>query len=116
MAIAIDFPERNDWIGKPENLSNNQCYALPISRIITQIPGVMEKSQSQPVLAHVSCWQLSEEELEEVKRTGKVYVRIIGVTLFPMTVNGILPINVGQGDELSDIILSEEYLKELKSK
>lgn len=35
----------------------------------------------------VSCWELSPEELEEVSRTGKVFVSILsGKTFFPMFV------------------------------
>lgn len=30
MATAVDFPKRNDYIGKPPTMTDNQCYALPV--------------------------------------------------------------------------------------
>lgn len=105
MATAIDFEQRNDWIGKPENMSNNQCYALPVCRVVTLIPGVIERAEPEVELAHVSCWQFTKEELEEVvKSEGKFYVQIIGTTLFPMIIFGTFP---------DSVPLTEEQVKEL---
>ncbi len=92
MAQAIDFEERNDYIGKPADITDNQCYALPVARIITTIPGPTSDDAPANVAAHVSCWELTEDELEEVKKTGKVYVKILGSTLAPMSLHGSLPI------------------------
>jgi hypothetical protein len=113
MAVAIDFQERNDYIGKPKDLTDNQCYALPVSRIITVIPGETDRDKAESVLAHVSCWRLTEEERIEVARTGNVFVKILGITLFPMSVHGIKPINEGAG-ELCDKVLTKEQISSLK--
>jgi|GEM_PF-753148 len=115
MAQAIDFAERNDYIGKPENMSNNQCYALPVCRFITMIPGVTEKSPPLACIAHVSCWQLSEEERKEVARTGVIYVKILGTTLSPMSIHGVPPIYQGEG-KMSDVILTEEEIIQMKNR
>lgn len=113
MAQGIDFPERNDYIGKPDNQSNHQCYALPIARMITYIPGVIPKAPPEATLAHISCWQLTPEELEEVKRTGKVYVKVQGTTTYPLSVHGVLP--VYQYEEgVADHILTPEQVERLK--
>jgi hypothetical protein len=99
---AIDFPERNDFIGKPPDMSDNQCYAIPVCRMLTFIPGPTDKDPAVQVAAHVSCWELSDEEKQEVARTGKVYVKILGVSLFPMSVHGKKPIYT-EG-ELADLV------------
>lgn len=36
----------------------------------------------------VSCWRLTEEELEEVKRTGVVWLQIMGHSMPPVYVSG----------------------------
>lgn len=109
MAVAIDFSERNDYIGKPGNMTDEQCYALPVCRIITHIPGPTDQDAPQQTLAHVSCWRLTEEERLEVARTGNVFVKILGVTLFPMSVHGQLPVYT-EGN-LADRILTKEDLQ-----
>lgn len=32
----------------------------------------------------ISCWELSQEEMEEVKRTGKVWLRVYGPQRHPV--------------------------------
>lgn len=115
MAVATDFPQRNDYIGKPSDMTENQCYALPVCRLVTYIPGETDRDPAQQALAHVSCWELSEEEREEVAKTGKVYVKILGATLYPMSVHGKVPIYPGEGN-LADIVLTEEQIDRLKGK
>lgn len=113
MGQAIDFPERNDYIGKPESMSNNQCYALPVCRLVTYIPGVIDRAPAQQCYAHVSCWELSEEEREEVARTGKVYLKVLGLGMVPVSIHGKLPLYPGEG-KLADYILTEEQIKKLR--
>ncbi len=36
---AINFLEANDCIGKPVDLTENQCYGLPVCRLVSLIPG-----------------------------------------------------------------------------
>jgi hypothetical protein len=113
MAQAVDFPERNDHIGRPPTMTDNQCYGLPVCRIITQIPGPTDQEPSQSQLAHISCWELSDREREEIARTGKVYVKILGASLSPMSIHGMKPIYTGTAKD-SDVILTEDQIKWLK--
>lgn len=113
MANSIDFPERNDHIGKQENMSNNQVYALPVCRFLTFIPGVIDRAPAQQTFAHVSCWELTEEELEEVKRTRKVYLKVIGTSTFPVSIHGKLPLYPGDGN-LADKVFTREEIEEMK--
>jgi hypothetical protein len=115
MGRAIDFTERNDFLGKPENMTENQCYALPVARIATYVPGEDETKPAVQVHAHISEWQLTDEEKEEVARTGKVYLKVIGMTTFPVSVHGIKPIYLGDGD-LCDKLYTKEEVKDMHKK
>lgn len=113
MAKAIDFSERNDYIGKPPSMTDNQCYSLPVCRIVTKMPGETDKDAWVDSHAHVSCWKLSKEEWEEVSRTGVVYLKILGTTTFPVSIHGIAPIYLESG-ELSDRILTDDEIKKMR--
>lgn len=110
---AVQFPEVNHSFGKPPNMTDNQCYTLPVCRLITFIPGEDDKSPAVQVPAIVSCWELSDEEMAEVMKTRKVYVKILGTNIFPMSVHGVKPIYV-DGGNLSDVILPGTQPKEPK--
>lgn len=113
MAQAIDFELRNDYIGRPENMSNHQCYGLPVCRFLTPIPGVIPRAQPEKVLAHVSCWELTEEEVQEIIKTKKVYLKTLGGSTFPISIWGTLPVYPGE-ELLSDKVLTEEEIKKIK--
>lgn len=115
MAIAVKFEEQNDEIGKPEDMTDNRCYGLPVCRMITYIPGPVDTEPAEETLAHVSCWQFTPEEVEEIVKTGKAYVKILGVSLYPMSIHGKKPIYTGDG-KLCDIVLSQAQIKILKRK
>jgi hypothetical protein len=58
----IGFKESNGVLGKPENMTDEECDQLPVFR-----DGV-----------HcISCWKLSEEELNQVQKTGCIYLGIL---------------------------------------
>lgn len=50
--------------------------------------------QEDPHMAFTTCWELSAEELEEVKKTGKVYVQFwtFGKGVQPMKVAATFPV------------------------
>lgn len=115
MAQHVDFPERNDFIGKPKNLTENQCDALPIARILTHIPGPTYQDPAVETTAHVSCWELSEEEREEVAKTGKVYLKVLGNSTYPVSLHGKLPIYINAGN-CSDTLFTKGEIEEAKEK
>jgi hypothetical protein len=112
MGKAIGFPEQNDVIGKPEDSTDNQVYGLPVCRLITHIPGETDADPAEKSHAHISCWELTPEEIEEVSRTGKVYAKILGVTTYPLSVHGLKPIYIG-GD-LADKVFTPDEVKRMK--
>lgn len=42
----------------------------------------------------VSCWKLTREELEEVNRTGKIWLTVLGASMPPVILDGIKPEDV----------------------
>lgn len=75
----ISFPQQNHVLGKPEDMTDDECSPLPTHHYNQPIEGKLYP-------AIISCWKLSPEELEEVQRTGVVWVSILGKTLAPFIV------------------------------
>ena len=59
----IEFKEQNKVFTKPENMTDKECKSLPV---------LTDGKQS------VSCWELTDEKLEEIKKTKKVYLGVLG--------------------------------------
>lgn len=81
MATPTSFDESNDYLGKPDDMSHEECASLSILRTVT-IVGL-------PCV--VSCWKVSQEELEEINRTGRIWLTVVGDTHAPVHVTGIKP-------------------------
>lgn len=116
MGKAIDFPERNDYIGKPADMTDNQCYALPVCRFVTFIPGPTDEDQAQHALAFAAFWQLSDDEIEEIVKSRGVWTKHIGATLYPLSVQGNKPIYPAQSpdDKLADHVFSQEEVIQMR--
>lgn len=81
MAVACGFEESNGVLSKPEDLTHDQCDALQVWR--------GEADDGLPYV--ISCWKLTKEELEEVNKTGRIWLYIIGGTMPPASVGGKYP-------------------------
>lgn len=58
----INFKQQNTVLEKPENMKDSECSALPTFRDGKQC---------------ISCWELSEQDLEEINKTKKVYLGVL---------------------------------------
>lgn len=65
MAVAIAFPESNSALGPTEG---GVGYILPVHA----------GSASEGLPQIISCWKLTPEEVQEVVKTGKVWLRVLG--------------------------------------
>ena len=81
MAKGIKFPQSNNSLGAPQG-QEEEVYPLPIYKSEPTDP-------NGPY--HISCWELSKEELEEVKKTGKIWLHVFGPTTYPICVMGLDP-------------------------
>jgi hypothetical protein len=59
--LPTDFKYRNLVLGKPENMTDEECMELPVYK---------DKIQ------YISCWKLNKEEMDLIAQTGTVYLRI----------------------------------------
>lgn len=75
--IPTGFDEENDVLGKPPGMTADECEALSVWR--------GEYANGIPVV--VSCWKLRKEELEEIVRTGRVWLTVLGQTMPPVAIN-----------------------------
>lgn len=81
--IAASFDESNLVLNSPPDMNCDECQPLSVFR-------GFNKSQT-PVV--ISCWKITKEELEEIQRTGRVWLTVIGETMPPALVSGISPWN-----------------------
>lgn len=78
--VPADFEQSNCVLDKPGDMSFEDCDPLNVWRgSIGDFPVVL------------CCWKLTAEELEEIKRTGRVWLMLWGQTMPPATVLGECP-------------------------
>ena len=58
---AVEFDEQTVILGKPIGMTDEECAPLPVFRDGEQV---------------ISCWELNKEDLEEINKTGKIYLSI----------------------------------------
>jgi hypothetical protein len=81
MAQPSDFNESNHVLGRPVDMTDDQCGPLCVQ--IAKYPN------GTPVV--ISCWKLTADELAEINKTGRVWLTIIGPTMPPAMIDGIQP-------------------------
>lgn len=69
----IDFRFSNHTFQKPEGWTDEQCTPLPVHiHENNEFPGI------------ISCWKLSEEDLQRINETGVVWLNVVGRTMPPV--------------------------------
>lgn len=85
----VAFDEENTVLNKPTSMTADECEALSVC--------CCQSESGWPVV--ITCWKLTKEELEEVNRTGRVYLVVVGDTMPPVKLHGTKPfINTQQVD------------------
>jgi len=59
--LPVDFKYRNLILGKPKEMTDEECMELPVFRDSVQF---------------ISCWKLNKEEMDLIKETGIIYLHI----------------------------------------
>jgi hypothetical protein len=75
------FDEANTVLDKPADMTHDQCESASVCRT--------QYDDGTPVV--ISCWRVTKEELEEIQRTGRVWLTIVGQTMPPAYVGGANP-------------------------
>ena len=79
--IATAFDEENGVLDAPPGMTPEECQMLSVFRGVTEF-GV-------PVV--ISCWKPTAEEWEEMRRSGRVFLMVMGQTMPPVFVSGVNP-------------------------
>lgn len=79
--IPTSFDESNHVLDKPQDMDRADCDALSV--------WVGSTPQGFPVV--ISCWKLTKEDLEEIQRTGRVWLWVYGVTMPPVALGTAKP-------------------------
>jgi hypothetical protein len=79
--LPTDFPEANFTFTKPKDMTDEQCMDLRVWR--GEVP-IDDAGSMAPAI--ISCWRLSKEDLEEINRTGVVWLSITGTGMPPVSV------------------------------
>ena len=73
--IPTDFKQRNFIFTKPKDMTDEECFDLPVFKGISQ--------DGYPCI--ISKWKLSKEDLEEINKSGCVYLSITGYGMPPVS-------------------------------
>lgn len=87
--VPTDFDESNIVYDKPEGLTRDECEPLC---------AYYGPSAFGPVI--ISCWKCTQEEMDEIIRTGRIWVWHYGSTLQPHAAGGLSPF--GENSEKAD--------------
>lgn len=79
--FPASFDESNDALSKPVGMTADECQALSVWRGPTE--------NGLPVV--VSCWKPTAAEIEEIQRTGRIWLMVWGHTMPPVAVCGETP-------------------------
>jgi hypothetical protein len=79
--VPTSFDEENLVLDGPPDMSADECAMLSVWR------GFL--GDGNPVV--ISCWKPTKEELDEITRTGRVWLLVWGTTMPPVHLTGEKP-------------------------
>jgi len=73
----VEFDEQTHILSKPKGVTDEECAPLPVFRDGEQV---------------ISCWEFNKEDLEEINRTGRIYLSVVsGHTQPPVWISAESP-------------------------
>ena len=79
---ASNFDEANMTLGPPVGVSEDRVQSLRVHR------GTFHDTSEAFVL---SCYKVTQEELDEINKTGRVWLYVLGPTMPPVILSGVHP-------------------------
>ena len=76
--VPTSFDESNMVLNRPPDMTDEQCG--PLSVWVGNVTGPV--GDVQPTV--VSCYKLTADELEEIRRTGRIWLGVLGNTMPPV--------------------------------
>lgn len=83
---AVSFDESNACLGAPKGMTPEEVETLSIWR-----GDLLFHGMDRPVTTVVSCYKPTKEELEEINKTGRIWLVIMGATMPPAALMGVSP-------------------------
>lgn len=77
--LPISFDGQNFIFTKPRGWSDEQCMDLPVFK------GTASDEAGFAIPVIISCWKFSKEDLEEIQKTGCIYLSITGTGMPPVS-------------------------------
>lgn len=78
--LPTTFDGSNFTFTKPNGMTDEQCMDLPVFKG----DGLDEDGNvCYPVI--ISCWKFSKEDLEEIQKTGHIFLQICGTVMPPVS-------------------------------
>lgn len=75
--LPVEFKEMNFTFSKPSSMTDEECAPLHVWK--------GNDDAGYPVI--ISCWQLCKEDLEEIAKTGRMYLIIHGQGMPPVSLH-----------------------------
>lgn len=85
--FATGFDESNCVLSKPQGFTDEECSCLSVH--------AGNQPNGLPVV--ISCWKLTQQELDEINRTGRVWLGVLGQTMPPCWLLGVSPFTKPEG-------------------
>lgn len=82
----VDFPEANFTFGRPMVMTDEQCGSLR----------VFKGKYADGLPVNISCFELSEDELQEIVKTRRVWLHVIGESHPPVAIGTESPWKEGR--------------------
>ena len=90
--IPTSFEEANMVLDPPEGVDLDKCGPLNVFRFLAQ-DGIQRT---------VSCWKVTDEELTEIQRTGRVWLVVMGSGMPPVVLSGNVPFQMSESSTEGD--------------
>jgi len=68
------FKQQNAVFEKPNDMTEDQCGSLPAFK---------GDAYGRPII--LSCWKLSDDEIEQIKHTGRIWLSVTGNIMPPVS-------------------------------
>ena len=78
---ATNFEESNHALGPPPGMTEDEVFTLRVWK--------GQYDDGTPIV--ISCWRPTQAELDEINRTGRVWLEVMGNTMPPAMLRGINP-------------------------
>lgn len=85
--FPASFNESTEYLSRPPGMTDDECGPLAVWRGHQQLSS--DPRDRIPVV--VSCWKPTQEELDEIIRTKRVWLFIYGETMPPAAIGGLDP-------------------------